>query len=260
MNRARIHAWGLAAGLLALTNAASVDAQVAPGRGATRAEIEASAQSLELAVASTAYSAELRAGARTELAAVRRRLQEGDFRVGERVAVTVSSGSPIVDTTLTVLDSLILDIPGIRRVRLYGVLHSELQPLLARQVAEVVRDAQVAARPLMRIAVLGAVSQPGFLQVPSDLLVDQLLTAAGNPTAQAQVRRMRFMRGDTVLVDGPETMAAITEARTLTSLDLRDGDVLMVPQAGAPWDRATTLQIIGTFVMPIVTILVLNRP
>lgn len=227
-------------------------------RGATRAELEATARSLELAAASTAYGPRIRGQARNELAVVRRRLSDGDFRVGERIAVRIAGQASIIDDTVTVLDSLIIDIPGIRRVRLHGVLNSELESRLLLEVAEVVRNPQVSARPLMRLAVLGAVSSPGFRAVPSEMLVDQLLANAGNPTATADLAKMRFMRADTVLLAGPEVIAAISNARTLNSLALRDGDVLHVPPAALPWDRAATLQIVGMFFMPLLTIFVLQ--
>jgi hypothetical protein len=247
----------LAAGMLSLAIVAPAGAQAA--RAATRPELEAAARQLELAAASTAYGQRIRGRARSELVAVRRRLADGDFRVGERVAVRiVGAQSTLLNDTLTVLDSLILDIPGVRRIRLHGVLHSEAENRVAAEVGEVVRSAQVSVRPLMRVAVLGAVSSPGFRAVPSEMLVDQLLSTAGSPTAAAELSKMRFMRADTVLLQGADVISAISQARTLSSLSLRDGDVLLVPAAGAPWDRAAVLQVVGMFMMPLLTIFVLQ--
>jgi hypothetical protein len=242
-----------------LLAAGSVPLGAQMSKAATRPELEAAARQLELAAASTAYGQRIRGRARSELAAVRRRLADGDFRVGERVAVRITGAqSSLLNDTLTVLDSLILDIPGVRRVRLHGVLHSEVEDRVAVEVGEVVRSAQVSVRPLMRVAVLGAVSTPGFRAVPSEMLVDQLLSTAGSPTAAAQLAKMRFMRADTVLLEGADVISAISQARTLSSLSLRDGDVLLVPAAGAPWDRAAVLQIVGMFMMPLLTIFVLQ--
>lgn len=236
----------------------SAQAPTGGSRTATRSELESTAQTLERAAASPAYSARTRARARDELVLVRRRLAEGDLSVGERVAIRIEGQSPILTDTLTVLDSLIIDLPGIRRVRLYGVLLSELEPRIAAEVGEVIRNARVSARPLMRVAVLGAVSSPGFRAVPAETLVDQLLSLAGSPMPQAIMDEMSLMRADTVLMGGPAILSAIADGRSIGSLGLRNGDVLMVPQGGPPWDRNATLQIVSLFLAPIITIFLIR--
>lgn len=234
---------------------ASAQQSTTGGRFATRAELEATAQTLERAAASPAYSARLRGQAQRDLAQVRRRLISGDFLIGERIHVTVSATETNFDDTLTVRDSLVVEIPGIRRFSLAGVLRAELQERAHREVNAVVRNASVTARPLMRIAVLGAVTAPGFFAVTPETLVDQLLMLAGSPDANAPFERLRFMRADTVLMEGKDVLRAIADGRTLGSLDLRDGDVLRVPSGAAPWDRASTLQIVTVFAAPLIALL-----
>ena len=145
-------------------------------------------------------------------------------------------------------------VPGIRQVRLYGVLRSELQSVLARDLGEVVKQVEVDAHPLLRIAVLESVTTPGFRAVPSETLLDQLITWSGGPTSTAGMDRMQLVRGDTVLMEGAAVMAAIARGSTLDALDLRDGDVLVVPVQGAPWDRAAVLQIAFLFATPLLTL------
>jgi hypothetical protein len=222
---------------------------------ATRAELEQEARRLELDATSSAYSADLRARARAELAVVRRRLDAGDLSVGERIAIRVTGGESILDDTLTVLDSIIIDLPGIRRISLRGVLRSELQSRLETEARAVIREAQVTARPLLRIAVLGAVTAPGYRSVPSETLVDQLLAQGGNPASTARIDRMRFVRIDTTIMQGHEILRAIAAGRSLASLDLRDGDALVVPPGSPPWDRAQTIQILLALSAPIMALL-----
>jgi hypothetical protein len=225
---------------------------------ATRAQLERRAQDLERAAASPAYGERLRANARAQLQLVRRRLADGDFRIGERILVRIDGQTVQVIDTLMVQDSLIVAIPNIRRVRLEGVLRSELEALMTREVGAVVLNAVVSAQPLMRVAVFGQVADPGYLSVPADTRVDQLITIAGGPTMDADIGKARLVRGDTVLVDAKAIQLAIAEGRALSTLDLRDGDALMVPEQPLPWNRESTLQIISMIVMPLITIVLIR--
>lgn len=227
-------------------------------RNATRAELQAALRLYENSAASPAYSDRILSQARAEASAVRTRLANGDFHVGDRIHLSVQGPTQLVNDTLTVGDSLILNVTGIRPVRLHGVLRSELHSVLLRDLGEVVREVRVSARPLMRVAVLGQVLRPGFQSVPSETLVDQLITGAGGPAPTAALDKLRLMRGDTVLFEGAELSRAIAESQTLGALDLRDGDVLVVTPQGAPWDRNGILQVASFFVGPLLTILVVR--
>lgn len=213
---------------------------------------------MERIAASTAYGERAKALARARLSTLRTRLVEGDFSVGERVLVQVQGQTVNQSDTLTILDSLVLAVPNIRRVRLTGVLRSELQDLMRREVAEVVRGANVRATSLMRVAVLGEVSRPGYLTVPPETFVDQLLTMAGGPTANAALDKARFVRGDTVLAEGGEIRLAIAAGRSLAHLDLRNGDALVLPTRAPPWSRESTVQIALVFLAPLVTVLLVR--
>jgi len=248
------------AGFLLLSSRA--DAQPAAGQNArlaTRAELHSALSLYDSSAASPAYSERTRARARAQASAVRSRLLNGDFRVGDRILLFVQGPTQLVDSTLAVGDSLVLDVPGIRRVRLHGVLRSELESVLLRDVGEVVREPRVTARPLLRLAVLGQVIRPGFVSVPSQMLVDQLITESGGPSLTADLGKLRFVRGDTTLLEGVAVSRAITQGSTLDALELRDGDALIVPLQSAPWDRGTVMQIAGFVLTPLLTLVAVRR-
>jgi protein involved in polysaccharide export with SLBB domain len=247
----------ICAGILALLTVPQLRAQGFSGsaRSATRSELQGELSLLERSVTSPAYSERTRAKAREQAAVVRARLTNGDFRVGDRIRLRVVGPTQLVDSTLTVGDSLILPVPGIREVRLYGVLRSELTPRLVRDLGEVVRQVQVSAQPLLRIAVLGQVVTPGFQAVSAETLIDQLITLAGGPTAGAGMDAIQLTRGDTVLMTGAQVSASIAEGRTLGALDVRDGDTFVVPPVRAPMDRTAVLQIVTLFIGPVLTLL-----
>ena len=226
-------------------------------RSASRADLESAAAELDQLAASTAYGERLRARARTDASKIRVRLTEGDFKVGDLIMLVIE-GQLAVNDTLTVLDGARLQVPGFRAVSIAGVLRSELEAKLRTELTDVVRNATVSARPLVRLAVFGAVGAPGYVSVPPETTVDGLMMIAGGPTATAEVDKLRLVRSDTVLV-GPEAFrAAVAEGLTVGALDLTDGDALIVPERGLPWDRNSILQMVA-FTLSIVTIFVFNR-
>jgi hypothetical protein len=228
---------------------------VVPGtasRTASRAELESAAVSFDQLAASTAYGERTRARAREQAAVIRGRLTDGDFRAGDRIMVVIE-GQLAVNDTITVLEGARLPVPGFRAISLSGVLRSELESKLRTELTDVVRNATVTARPLIRLAVFGAVAQPGYLSVPSETTVDDLLMMAGGPTATAEIGKLRLSRADTLLVGSSEIRAAVASGRTVASLDLADGDALVVPESGPPWDRNAVMQMSG-FILGLVTI------
>lgn len=236
---------------------AAAQTAVLHDRGATRAELEAALGVSDRSAGSTAYSDRTRARARSTALAIRARLSAGDFRVGDLIRLNITGQIPVNDT-VSVRDSLVIDIPGIRQVRLHGVLRSEVETVVSRDVIEVVRDARVTARPLVRVAVFGLVTQPGYFSVPAETRIDELLTMAGGPTGEAATDNLHLVRGDTVLLDGREVQAAIAQGRTIDALEVREGDALQVLQRPAPWDRASTLQIVTMFITPLLTLFVVQ--
>ena len=197
--------------------------------------------------------------ARTEAAAVRRRLTEGDFHVGDRLIVNVE-GPVVLDDTVTVLEGVRITIRGIRDVALSGVLRSELTAKLRSDIIEISRNTtRVSARPLLRLAVFGSVTNPGYLSLPPETTVDQLINAAGGPSGTADMGRVTLERADTVLLTNDAVRTAIAQGRTIEALGLADGDALVVPDTGQPMNAQAKVQLFMSLVFPILTIFVFRR-
>ena len=199
------------------------------GSELTREELTQLLHRLEEAAGAPGYSRELRAQAAREASYVRQRLEEGDFRVGDRVALRVS-GEPQLSDTLVVTGSRTLDLPQVGAVPLGGVLRSELESHLRDVLSQYIRSPEVRARALIRIAVLGAVGNPGFYTLPASMLLEDALMSAGGPGGRADIERVRVQRGQRVVWGGGTLQRAMIEGRTLDQLSLQAGDRIYVPE------------------------------
>jgi len=194
---------------------------------ASRAGLDSLARRFELSAESPAYSQPLRAQARAEAASLRRRLAEGDFQVGDRIALVVERETALTDSfTVEIGPAIVL--PTVGRVSLMGVLRSEVEGHLTSELTRYIRDPTVRARTMVRIAVTGEVGQPGFYTVPSELLVTDVLARAGQVTRDADLGKIRIERGNTVVWDNQALGSEIIDGRTLDQLGVRAGDRLVI--------------------------------
>jgi protein involved in polysaccharide export with SLBB domain len=201
----------------------------------TRAELQEMLERYEAVASSEEYYGPVRERARLESAQIRQRLEQGDIQQGDRILLRVEN-HPELSDTFTVSAGRKLLLPAIGEIPMEGVLHSELQDYMAVQIGRFIRAPTVYARPLIRLEVLGAVRNPGFYAVPSDVLVSDVVMVAGGPTGNARVDRVRINRGQQVLWDGERLRAAVLDGRTLEQLSVRPGDGVFVPE------RRSTLQ------------------
>jgi hypothetical protein len=224
---------------------------------AARADLERLQVSYEQLAASTAYGERTRAKARAQAEEVRRRLREGDLRVGDLIIVRINGGVT-VDDTLTVLEGRRLQIPGVRQVELDGVLRAELATKVSTEVREIVREATVTVRPLTRIAVFGAVRSRAIS--PSHRDDARPAHHAGRRTDRRRTTRAHSPASwrDGRAPQGAEVMAAIAQGRTLDGFDTREGDVLEVERRDQGWTTQNTVQVVMVLVTPLITFFLLR--
>lgn len=194
---------------------------------ATRAELTALISTLESRLASAKGTDRNRTLA--ELAAVKERLVEGDFRVGNQFVVTVTSPALTGSDTVSVRDSLLVSIAKLADVSLRGVLRSELNDKLSSHVARYLRDAQVRANVLTRISIIGAVNRPGIYSPSPDRPIGELMMLAGGPTSEAKIGELEISRSGRKLLSLKDSKKALQEGRTLDQLDVQSGDEVRIP-------------------------------
>lgn len=182
------------------------------------------------------------------VAAVAAAAQAYLIREGDRLAITVLEDPSLNQTVLVRPDGRIsLPLAGtlMAEGRTPEQLQADIQQALARDfVAPPTVTAAVvgiagetegeAAAALQAIYVLGQVARPGRYDIsePTDIL--QLLAIAGGPTPFGATRRIQIRRrtegGETVLLYDYE---AVEDGTVPTQgVELRDGDVIVVPERG----------------------------
>jgi protein involved in polysaccharide export with SLBB domain len=223
-----------------------------PGRlEVSRADLEALLAQLEQVMASPAYSDAFRRQATKDADLIRGRLQEGDFRPGDRIVLEVE-GEPQLPDTIPVEPGPQIVLPVLGSISLRGVLRSELEDHLTQELGRFIQRPRVTARSMLRLAILGAVGQPGFYVVPADMLVGEALMLAGGPSADARMEKLRIERLEDILWEGERLEDAINEGATLDQMNLRAGDEIFLPQRAASNWLGSTLRyvvVVGTFLV-----------
>ena len=160
--------------------------------------------------------------------AIKGRLENGDFKPGDRFVLSLRQDSVRTDT-LVVRDSLRVAILNLPEFSIAGVLRSELEDKLSAHVARFLRNAVIRTTLLTRVSVTGAVRNPGFYYAVPDRPINDLLTSAGGPLPEADLSKLNISRVGRTLLRTKDAKRVVEEGRTLETLDVQSGDTVHVP-------------------------------
>lgn len=223
-----------------LTTPATAEAQIPldvdPGNSVrTRDDLQRLVSFYEDVLASPAYSNRTKREAEVGMQLVQDRLVNGDFRVGDRITLSVV-GEPQLPDTVVVENGPKIALALFGDIPLHGVLRSEIQPHLTDHLGRFINDPEVRAQALMRLSIQGEVENPGFYVVPADILVSDALMTAGGPGPEADLAALRIERAALTLIGDEPLQEAMREGWTLDQLNLRAGDQIVLPeQSGSIW-------------------------
>lgn len=228
------------------------DGLISPRRQASRAELEQAASGAE----QVARGADTKTRERLEQQAfaIRQRLQNGDFLPGDRLLLTVLGDSALSDT-FTVKTDQRLALPDLPEISLRGVLDSELGVHLKKELSRYIKDPQVTAISLVRLSMMGAVARPGYLVVPADQMLSDVLMAAGGPAQNANMGRITVKRGSKSLLTPGQFSEAMRTGRSVGDISLRDGDEVVIPVQQPGGGLANAWPVIAGVVIPLFWIL-----
>lgn len=197
---------------------------------ATRAQLEALAAQDEREAQSASDGA-VRSQKMGEAAAIRERLRDGDFQVGDRVALVIRGDSSLSDT-VSVRAGRVIQLKNLPDISLQGVLRSELDGYLTKQVGRYLKNPEVEATSLIRLALLGQVGHPGFYSFPADMTLSDAIMIAGGPTQGGDVNRTIVKRDNKVAYNDKVVQRAFASGTTLDQMNLRAGDEVVVGEKG----------------------------
>jgi hypothetical protein len=222
----------LAASAAAMQVSAQVPIESDPGSSMrTRADLEKLLRYYEDALQSPAYSDQVKASLGVEAGRIRARLRDGDFKLGDRILLSVQ-GEPTLPDTVPVDVGPAITLPLFGEISLEGVLRSEVEAHIAEALSGLIRDPVVRAQGLMRVSVQGAVRLPGFYVVPADMLLSETMMVAGGPAPNAKLEDLRIERGVEMLMEGDELQEALRQGLSLDQLNMQAGDQVVLPQQG----------------------------
>ena len=207
-------------------------------RQATRAELERAAKMIETAAVSQQDSKQ-RAKLISDAQAIRVRLENGDFLPGDRILLLVQDDTALTDT-FTVRGDQVLPLPNIPPITLHGVLDSELEPYLTKELLKYIKTVTLEATPLVRISLLGF-PQANFYTVPVDLAITDLISTAGGWGGATVPDKAIIRRNGDVLMDAKATADAVRLNKTVGDMALRDGDEFYVPDRASSTNRWQTV-------------------
>jgi protein involved in polysaccharide export with SLBB domain len=196
---------------------------------ATREELERSLQQM---------SSEERDGTKGKI--IRQRLAEGDILPGDKIRLSVVSDT-LLSGTFTVRTDGTIVAPNIDPINVKGVLRSELEAHLAKELAKYLRNPTVTASSLMRIAVSGSVGRPGFYDLPPESAASDAIVAAGGIGGDGDVQKTIVRRNAEPLYEKQDVREFFVSGASLDQMGLHTGDEFFVGRRGS----ANVLPIIG---------------
>lgn len=223
----RILAVLLNASLMGSLATASAAAQQSDNLRNTRPQIETAIAEAQKIISSPGYSARIKQVKRQEIALLKSRLEDGDLQPGDQIYLSVD-GEEKLTNTFTVSGDRSLALPGVPDVSLRGVLRSELEAYLTRELTKYIRNPVVHVRTTVRVSILGSVGKPGFYQVESEKMIGDAIMLAGGPGAGVDPAKTRVERAGTVILDREAFTDALNQGKTLDQMNLRAGDEIVV--------------------------------
>jgi protein involved in polysaccharide export with SLBB domain len=180
---------------------------------------------------------------------VETRLRDGDFQTGDRIRLVVLGDTALSDT-FTVRPGRILQLPNIPDISLQGVLRSEFQSFIKTKLTQYLRDPQVTATALVRLAVVGSVNRPGFYVVPATTLASDVVMAAGGPSGQADIGKATVRRGSVAVIDAKQMRQAFADGVSIDQLNLHSGDEFVIGEkSGGIKDALRTAGLISGIIL-----------
>lgn len=201
---------------------------------ATREELRQRLDSLRTAMeeAKRANRKQKTVSLRRKAQRVQSRLENGDLRPGDAIQISVPADSSLTGT-YQVTAQQTLDLPAAGIVDVGDLLYSEVPARVTEALRSVIRTQRIEVQPLIRVAVLGQVSNPGYYDLVPSSTVSDAIMAAGGPTQSAEVQKARLRRPEQKEGEDRGTRIPSLTGRSLIALGITRGDEVYIPSSSS---------------------------
>lgn len=144
------------------------------------------------------------------------------LRPGDQVHLKVSR-EPDLSGDFTVNDRGVAVLPRLGEVHVTDLTPDSLRRLVVNTYSKYLRDPAINVIMTRRIAVLGAVKNPGMYQADPTVTVADVIALAGGVTPDGRLDRVELLR------DGKEIVTRLTPDIPLVVSPVQSGDQIYVP-------------------------------
>jgi len=201
----------------------------AVGFAAKRIDLQTRLSARETELATAKLSSSKRRQAQAEIATLKGRLENGDFKTGDLLVVTVDvEALPRVDTA-TVRDGGLISISRVPDVSVAGALRSEVEEKVRKHVGVYFRNPDVRVNFTTRISIVGAVGRKGSLNVSPDRPIAELITLAGGGLPNAKTDQLEVRRAGRTVLSKDASKKALADGLTVEQAGIQNGDEVEIP-------------------------------
>jgi hypothetical protein len=164
--------------------------------------------------------------------------------IGDKIALWVAGYTALSDT-FAVGEGYRVRLPEqLPELTLENVRRSAVERVVTEHIAKYIKDPQVRATLLLRLALVGAFGKPGFINVPPDALLSDAIEKGGL-TGTASLKKVTIRRDTKELMKPKDTQKAPQSGKTIASLQIRSGDEIYIGEERPSQKLENSLRIAG---------------
>lgn len=157
-----------------------------------------------------------------------REVPREEFLAGDAIRVDIPADTGSVLKGVYPIDgSGMADLPIAGRVVVAGKNRQNIEQYLAGLWAPYLKDTHVKAIPVIRVAIMGNVQNPGYYYPSPDAVIYDAINLAGGPVLPYKLEKTAHLRGGRELNDG--LIESISKSMTLREAGIVSGDQILVP-------------------------------
>jgi protein involved in polysaccharide export with SLBB domain len=151
-----------------------------------------------------------------------------DFLAGDAIQILVPADTGSVLKGVYPIDGTgMADLPIAGRVVIAGKNRKNIEQYLAGIWAPYLKDTHVQAIPVIRVAIMGNVREPGFYYPSPDAVIYDAIKMAGGPLLPFKMEETAHLRAGKVIND--ELTDQISRSLTLRESGIVSGDEILIP-------------------------------